>query len=802
MCKRRISAVLAVLLLACVSGNEVCAKEMTGGSDKNHSPVLTVWLDQENEYLLRQMISIYEYNVKAAKGGIYEEYYPEVIWELVDKSYLTPVQYRRELMDALDAGEGPDLIYMDGFNEINPVDMISAGYLLPMEDPLNDRGRELKYIPGTLEAGAAEGRQYVLPVSIECPVLFGERTALEEAGIRTDGSYGSLEELLEDLAAAGKKTGKHILENAEAADWIETYCMLEEKAAGTKSRAMQKEEKRQRGKLENEEDREGAAEADRERILELLEDVREQSGTEEGWFASYEGIRGGTCLLAGCGVKNYRQMSMNLGLLSEEELVFLSVPFEDGVVRSVIQESFGINANTAHPELEGTMRLLFQTIFITLADDYPALDEYWKSLLQKTFWLSSEQFGREKYTHSKGISNEVSKAVLACSRDAAAGAVYAQQAVKSEEEEVITVLYEDGGMNGSWNISDWLEKSAAKWEQEHPGFHIQIMTAPTSANAVNAYYGYMEAAGIAPDILLGSSYGLVAATWMNEDHHYADLEPLLQKYQEKLDFLPRWAAEGVLWNGTVAGLPCCISLRPGLWYSRKLAAAAGFPEDWRPQDLEELTEGLEKLKQASGNKGPCILSGSSVLKALSYMAVTDPEELVQEEDGKWKVSREGWISFLARMQEWVRQGLVSFITPAAGEMTEEQAAVALAEGRLPAVISDWGFGSWYDGDTEDLAFVSLGTVVDVNVFTISEKAEYQEEVFEFCLTALQNAEYEKTMEDICKLPVTTAGDSIRFVLPNQTPACDFVDLMGALQDFGDMTAEEMAEKYRMYEWLE
>lgn len=114
---------------------------------------LTVWLDDDNEWEVRQQVELYEAGKAKAAGAGLEASFPDVRWNLVAKNYLTPAQYREELASALEKGEGPDFIYMDACSGVDPEEMMESGAFLELGDVTKRLQEKLRYADGVLEAG-------------------------------------------------------------------------------------------------------------------------------------------------------------------------------------------------------------------------------------------------------------------------------------------------------------------------------------------------------------------------------------------------------------------------------------------------------------------------------------------------------------------------------------------------------------------------------------------------------------------------------------------------------------------------
>ena len=187
--------------------------------DAAGKPEITIWVDAGNEYYVRMLAG--DYYDEKQKDEEYAKSLPDVSWNLVDKSCLSPGQFRSALQKELDAGGGPDIIFMDKDSGVSPQELAESGTLLEIGDATGSgKGLNLEYAAGTLEAGRLDGKQYAVPMQMNTPVLYGLKSDLQAAGLDTENGYGDLKRFLEALADAQEKTGKQIFENEAALDWM------------------------------------------------------------------------------------------------------------------------------------------------------------------------------------------------------------------------------------------------------------------------------------------------------------------------------------------------------------------------------------------------------------------------------------------------------------------------------------------------------------------------------------------------------------------------------------------------------
>lgn len=344
-----LSFIVSVCLLSSSYLMEVTANE-------SEEAEITIWLDEGNESTVRMALAGYTYGKRNSAGTAYEKYFPDVSWNLVEKGNLDAEQFQAELMSALDKDEGPDLIYMDVENGINLLDMMEDGYLQMLGDVTEYTIGNVEYITGTLEAGQKDGKQYILPISVQCPVVFGMEENLLEAGILREEGYENLQQFLEALISAAEKTGKGIFEDVATVDWIEMYCGQE---------------------------KENALAGEVDKVKCLLDEVRKYSGDNSDFFAPYETISSGEFLLSGCGLKDKSKMAQNLALFdSDEKMAFLAIPSWNGETTAVITQAVGININSKYPKEAFALVQSFQSTFANssyVLKDFPAAGnkEFW-----------------------------------------------------------------------------------------------------------------------------------------------------------------------------------------------------------------------------------------------------------------------------------------------------------------------------------------------------------------------------------------------------------------------------------------
>lgn len=544
---------------------------------------------------------------------------------------------------------------------------MESGRLAKIEDPVDFYGEEVDYLACTLEAGQQEGAQYVLPVGIQCPVLFGIKDDLEAAGIDTEGGYKDLQELLAALLAAHESTGRDILEDTQALDWLEQY-YADGADAGT---------------------------------LELLAQVRERCGNDKSAFAAYDALNGKKALLSGCGVMDNRKIGQNICMFSKEQQpAFLYVPAADGVKRTVIEQAAGINAQSEHAaEISRALMMYRKNLwlgYLVGMGPYADEKEYWKFNLE-SYILAAADLGDKRYAsqapsglpdktvsaYRKFISGAVQEAFYAVqpSEDPAAGT----DAAAVPEKKVISVLYSDLGLGEDSGTGRWLRQAAEDFNASHEEYYVQLLR----SGEVSLLFSYelMEMAeGARPDIVLFPSSEAM-------QFQYADMSGFLGQHSGELSFLPDGIAGGIECGGVAAGLPYA-AMEYGIWCNKQTLQSAGLSEEWKPKNLTELISALRLLKEAQGIQTAAALDGSFARSLFTFM---DPEHLDtylnRNAEGEWQMSAQVWAEYMEALQQLRDEELAVPLAWRSAGITEEEAAAGtiVLDGAVQDAIADKGF---------------------------------------------------------------------------------------------------------------
>lgn len=278
-----------------------------------------------------------------------------------------------------------------------------------------------------------DGKNYVLPIAMECPVVFGIKEELEAAGIQTDRMYGSLEEFLDALLAAQEKTGKMIFESPEAADWLEQYYL----------------DGRQEGELS-----------------EKLAMVRAHSGEDAGRFGAYEMLSEGECLLGGCGIYDYKMLGMNASLLGDRQLALLSIPDSSGSMQGLITNAAAVRADSPNAGDACQAVLMFQAMQV-FWPDISVIDQKGSGSLENA---STVLLGTPSVRAflDKGLADGVAEQFAECSVRRCGGVSYVQEygdriqeaGISEVPEKAFSICFADMGEGDGYPAARWLNGAA------------------------------------------------------------------------------------------------------------------------------------------------------------------------------------------------------------------------------------------------------------------------------------------------------------------------------------------------------
>lgn len=791
-----LTVVLIMMMLVAVTKAD-CTAASQGTGD-----TVTVYLHGANELLVRLAAAGYEEKRKAAAGTGEEEGYPEIVWNLVDKSYLSKKEFEQSLFEELRAGEGPDVILTGEGGIQDAQALLEAGYLYDIsgyENPENTG----EYLAGALEAGQIDGRQYLIPLTVEFPVVYGKTEVLEQEGLTAD-RYHDLEEFLDVLMEAQEASGKAAFEDASALEWLLHYEMEDD----------------------------GASISERK---ELLEGIRCMETTEEDsgdYFAAHRGVEAGQCLLGGCGIFDFSRMIKNMALSDIEQLTMLYLPSWDGEIHAVIAKAVGVNKNSKAPEaaiaaLKGFQRASGE---IGNENDISALasgDEWYSMMSRNLSSISESVYGDyadqadtitmgTKWLRQfrKDAEEKITGTVLPAVRLPEKNAVETERSLTSIPD-VITVMYDGQGMGKEAPLTRWLSEAAEHFSDEQT--QIQLIACNSEDYLVLSEYGSMGNCGAAPDIVIAGSQNLL---YLEEKPRFDDLSEALEEYADIMDQIYAIPYDSIFIEGKCVGIP--VSIRAyGIWCGKEVLQEFGSDRNFSTVEISDWLQMLPTAAargKADGQQMPVQVfadSNSDILGLLSCLVPVGQKMLSMDEEGKWRTDRAVWAAALENMQGLVKSSQISRTSrsQALQDLLSGNCVMALGTCDLSKMLSRESVLTW----DSRLCFVPLSPYVEGCAAYISEDSERKEKALQFLLSAVQEESYADNIRRMGHIPVTRAAFEAEetdarsrfeklwiqsaFWFPIQSRTCSLPNLWNEIWE-GGKEAAELSGAYEPYPWVE
>ncbi len=751
----------AAAFFSMVQGAHAFAEEQ--GQEDN---TLTIYLDKENQYTVRMAVAVYEHQRSTWWDP---EVFPDITWNLVDKSALSREELQQLIWEELKRGEGPDLIFVDEESVDDPYKLMYGGYLQDLTEYMElvyEADAETAFAPSVLEGGAAGGSQYLIPIYVNTPLLLSETEKLTESGFVPE-DISSLEELVEWAYEYQQETGGQAFDG----DILLRQAVL---LSGLTVLDYEK----------------GTVQIDEEQFNRLyetcrmLEEIVPKTEGAESYFSAYENLSGEGSLFSAVPIEGIEKMTANLRVMRGAEIPvsYVQVPDLEGQVQTVITQAVGINKNSQKADLAAAALPAFldsHTVPNLTGDGMPSVYErgLWQFSLQLTqgigyatdFWPDCYQAliqeAEDPFSgaynlakpYEEAAKDPLTKAVFPTFLTASGGIVdevirqgirqgkEAGQCLEELRDRISEIAEaEDGYERASEKEIDepenaaaiqlayvveaaeeelpmgiWLEETAEGLADEG----VQVNVFPMATQLV--YMDWLEKAEVEPDIL--AVHGNLLSG--GENPFMGDASPYIGE-EEKFYTGALLAAKA---GERLEGVPYAAKVS-GLWYNKEVFREAGLGEDWQPADWEELEAGLAQLGEILPAQSPLLIQqGQAMMESFLRNAggiVYDSGTKTAEVDRKACQAAAGWLLGLSK------KGLAKSATlwEAASSLRDGQAAVFFGYSDLLKAYREDGSCPWEDF-WEELGFLELPpmqegietcTVTEEYLFIISENCSDQE----------------------------------------------------------------------------
>lgn len=166
----------------------------------------------------------------------------------------------------------------------------------------------------------------------------------------------------------------------------------------------------------------------------------------------------------------------------------------------------------------------------------------------------------------------------------------------------------------------------------------------------------MQSADTAPEIVAQDTF------MINSDAnagYLVNLDDYVAEWDEWDNFFEN-IKEGVTSeDGSVYGIPATTDSR-GIWYNKAVFEEAGLPEDWQPENWDEILEAAEAVRDNT-DAVPFAMNVATVngeattMQTFQMFLYGTGETMYDEENGQWNVNGEGIVDALGFIDEVMNQ---------------------------------------------------------------------------------------------------------------------------------------------------
>lgn len=267
----------------------------------------------------------------------------------------------------------------------------------------------------------------------------------------------------------------------------------------------------------------------------------------------------------------------------------------------------------------------------------------------------------------------------------------------SGEGGTVTIIFRDDGIGDQSALWRWFAAATETWENPN-GATVDIAPIQASEGDYFAKIALMLNSDQAPDIVTEDTFQLpndaLAGYLTDMTDYIADYDLWNDgKYYESMK-------NGVTIDGRVYGIPYTTDTR-GMWYNKEIFKAAGLPEDWAPQNWEEIFSTLATIKESNADIVPFwmnsgIATGEATsMQTYEMLLYSTGGRLMDENEEKWVVKSPEILKALNFIDRIYKEGFGPPLSKVLnGQASNTSAREYLPQGKL-AVSLD---GSWITGN--------------------------------------------------------------------------------------------------------
>ncbi|MGI5960282.1 MAG: ABC transporter substrate-binding protein [Massiliimalia sp.] len=317
--RKAVSMILSLILcltVGCGTG------ESEKSAEKQGKEGLTLYVDAQSELLIQY-----------AMGDIEKTAIEPIHWNLVDLRNLTPEEFQKKLYKDLEAGKGPDVIFINPDTCPDPYLAMQKGYFMDLTEAIEQfEGHEDTIVPDLLEEGSYQGVPYLLTAGYVLPIYLGKETVLESTGFELEKS-STLPEFFEQ-ANESKETDYFFDQKGELEKAIRQY-------AGSW--------------LIDYENKTVGLDEEWEKLCRLYQKLYEMDQStpeyEREFFSGFRRLNDGNALLTASIEENLNYFVADIRAVDYKDTpVLVPLQTQKGTIAGEITSSFGINVNTKKKE--------------------------------------------------------------------------------------------------------------------------------------------------------------------------------------------------------------------------------------------------------------------------------------------------------------------------------------------------------------------------------------------------------------------------------------------------------------------
>lgn len=254
-----------------------------------------------------------------------------------------------------------------------------------------------------------------------------------------------------------------------------------------------------------------------------------------------------------------------------------------------------------------------------------------------------------------------------------------------------------------FQMDDLMTKAKAEFEELYDGVTIELVPIEAEQDQYFTRLALMNgSAETAPDIIYEDTFQIrsdAAAGYLQPIDEYVTAWEDWDQYSDNV----KQAGAGD--DGVIYGVSSGTDTR-GLYFHKDVFAAAGLPDDWQPENWDDILEAARTIKENVPDVTPLSLytgqaqGEATSMQGFEMLLYGTQDQLFDDAEQKWVTGSEGFVDALGFYDTVYSEGLgldmsIALDAAVGGRVANE----LLPEGTLGiALDGSWLPGSWLAGD--------------------------------------------------------------------------------------------------------